>query len=132
MVVQGWSITIFSATIVLSLKENNPSNLLVTFFITPVFWTIHTNHRKVQQLFISRYNKIEWFLRNPRHLKNAWKKLSFEKLNSPDLTARHSAKDLDVKINFWRIAKSLNVTILYLGQIFILIVIALIWYLLGL
>jgi hypothetical protein len=117
LIVKGWSITLNSAIMVYVVKENKPLILVASIMSTIIFWIFDAYIRRIQQFFISRYNKIEWFLKNPKHIEEAWEKKAFPKLNFPDITGKNSVRDLDFKTFYLRVALRLNVSLIYLLQL---------------
>ncbi len=117
MIVKGWSITVFSAILAYAIKELRPELLVFSPVVVLMFWLFDAYLRRTQQFFISRYNKIEWFLRNPRLLNEAWEKKTFPKLNFPDMTGQKSVRDIKFKTSYFRVAIRLNVSFLYLIQL---------------
>jgi len=117
IIVKGWSITIFSAILAYAIKESKSEILILSPVIVIMFWLFDAYLRRIQQFFISRYNKIEWFLRNPKLLLEAWEKQTFTKLNFPDLTGQKSVKDIKFKTSYFRVAIRMNVSFLYLIQL---------------
>jgi hypothetical protein len=123
VVIKGWSITIFSGLISFSIKDRNINILIIGIITCIMFWIFDASVRRVQQFFISRYNKIEWFLRNTKLLNEAWAKLTFPRLNFPDLTGTKSVRDLEFKTTFIRVAIRSNVSLLYIIQISVILIV---------
>jgi hypothetical protein len=61
--IKGWAITVFSAIILFAVDKQKP--LLYLFCIASVlsFWLIDAFYKSTQNILISRYRKIETFLR---------------------------------------------------------------------
>jgi len=116
--IKGWSITIFSATIGLSIVNNKPILLLIPLISSFLFWGMEGVYKKFQKIMIDRVIEVEKTFNNEKltinigHLNHSFHKSpprSFlQKINS----------NLDRMFTF-------NVYILYLTQIIILLLIAL-------
>lgn len=119
-VIKGWSITLFSGLVALAVQQDRSAILIAALLTIPMFWMIETFARQLQKVFIARYHKVEWFLRSHTKLKAAWEKGAFPDLNFPDMIARYSVEDMDVKTSFFYHAKNRHTSSLYIMELFLL------------
>ena len=118
-VIKGWAITIFSGSIALAIQQDNIGILIISLLSTVMFWLIETSARQIQKHFISRYHKIEYFLRSVSQLNKAWEKESFPDINFPDMIGRYSVQDIKKKTSFFYLVRNRQTASIYILQIVI-------------
>lgn len=112
--VKGWSVTIFTAMIALSLKEGNWHISLISILPIILFWSMDALYKSFQRKFIVRANKIEHYIRVEFEKEYEAGKIN---LKIPDCGARVSVKDANDKTSPLKAAFMPYTAILYFLKI---------------
>jgi hypothetical protein len=121
--IKSWAVTIFSGFVLFAAKDHSSVYISFGALAVILFWCIDAQNKSIQRMFITRYNKIEHFLRSSQ-FKKAVESKSFSDLVLPDITGHLSVSDRDKKINALKAAIMWHTAFPYLSMLIILACVA--------
>ncbi|MFP3939735.1 MAG: hypothetical protein ACLF0P_05460 [Thermoanaerobaculia bacterium] len=113
--IKGWAITLYSASVVLSVNQKARIYLALSVVVILLFWGLEALFKSFQRHFILRNRAIEHFLRSGRFGK-AVAQRSFGDFVVPDITAYKSIPEIRRRTSKWRVAVYRHTILPYLAM----------------